>query len=162
MKTFLSVGEAMVEMSSADGANWRMGFAGDTLNTAWYVMQELADWRVSYFTALGADRYSEAMREFMADAGLCTDDILTIPDRRAGLYFIHQQDGDRHFTYWRDRSAAKLLARDPGLLAAVHHAGDTGAGPSRRASRCAGNAEGGGGDGLLRSEHPPESLVGRR
>lgn len=44
---------------------------------------------------------------------------MTIPDRRVGLYFIHQQDGDRHFTYWRDRSAAKLLAQDRRLLEKV-------------------------------------------
>jgi 2-dehydro-3-deoxygluconokinase len=35
-----------------------------------------------------------------------------VPGRRPGLYLIHQDKGDRHFTYWRDTSAAKLLADD--------------------------------------------------
>lgn len=36
------------------------------------------------------------------------------------MYFIHQENGDRSFTYWRDMSAAKLLARDrPALVGAV-------------------------------------------
>lgn len=37
-KTFLSVGECMVEMAPADGGTYRMGFAGDTFNTAWYAV----------------------------------------------------------------------------------------------------------------------------
>src|SRR5690606_38580679 len=31
-------------------------------------------------------------------------------------YMIHQADGDRHFTYWRDSSAARQLADDPAAL----------------------------------------------
>ena len=45
-----------------------------------------------------------------------TGHIRTIPERRPGLYMIHQADGDRHFTYWRDTSAAKLLADDKSVL----------------------------------------------
>lgn len=118
-KTFLSIGEAMIEMSAA-GENWRMGYAGDTMNTAWYARAFLdASWSVSYFTALGTDLYSQALLRFLADGGLDTAGIVTVPERRPGLYFIHQQDGDRHFTYWRDNSAARLLARDEAALQAA-------------------------------------------
>lgn len=109
----LSIGEAMIEMAGGSQGNWNMGVAGDTLNTAWYARRHLgADWRVSYFTALGEDRYSGTIRDFIDMAGIKTDLIATIPERRPGLYFIHQENGDRHFTYWRDTSAAKLLTRD--------------------------------------------------
>ena len=38
MNRILSIGEAMVEMSQADQPwLWRLGMAGDTLNTAWYL-----------------------------------------------------------------------------------------------------------------------------
>jgi 2-dehydro-3-deoxygluconokinase len=120
-KTFLSIGEAMIEMSAgtSDG-NWRMSYAGDTMNTAWYARALLdRSWNVSYFTALGIDRYSQDLKRFLTDAGIDTTGILAVPERRPGLYFIHQQDGDRQFTYWRDTSAAKLLARDERHLQAV-------------------------------------------
>ena len=58
---FLAVGECMVEMSHAGEGLWRQGFAGDTLNTAWYMRAGLpADWAVEYFTVVGTDPLSEA------------------------------------------------------------------------------------------------------
>lgn len=116
-KRFVAIGEAMIEMSPGAGGHWRMGFAGDTLNTAVYARHLLpADWQVDYFTALGADRYSRALSDFIASRGIGTEKIVTVPERRPGLYFIHQEAGDRHFTYWRDRSAARLLAEDEAAL----------------------------------------------
>lgn len=116
-QTLLSVGEAMIEMSAGTNGQWRMGFAGDTLNTAAHARAHLgSDWRVAYFTALGKDRYSQALRAFIDARGIESDRIVTIDDRRPGLYFIHQEDGDRQFTYWRDRSAARLLAANATAL----------------------------------------------
>lgn len=120
MPVFLSIGEAMIEMSAAPDGLWRMGFAGDTLNTAIYARSFLpAEWNVSYFTAIGMDRYSQGMKTFIASRGVETDRILTVEGKRPGLYFIHQDAGDRHFTYWRDSSAARLLADDEGALRAA-------------------------------------------
>ena len=123
-KRFLSIGECMVELSGGDGALFRMGFAGDTLNTAWYARSALqGDWDVAYFTALGDDRYSAAMRKFLENGGISTDTIRTIPGKRPGLYIIHQENGDRQFTYWRETSAARQLADEPeALLSAVNGA----------------------------------------
>jgi 2-dehydro-3-deoxygluconokinase len=75
-----------------------------------------ADSRVDYVTALGDDMYSHEMRGFLAAAGIGTRHIQEIKGRRPGLYLIHQEDGDRQFTYWRGQSAAKLLADDPAAL----------------------------------------------
>ena len=111
--TFLSIGECMVELSGGTEGLFRMGFAGDTLNTAWYARAHLSDdWDVAYFTAIGDDRYSKAMSAFLDGNGISTRLIQTIPGKRPGLYIIHQEAGDRHFTYWRDSSAARLLADD--------------------------------------------------
>lgn len=116
-KRFVSIGECMVEMSGGEARNYRLGFAGDTLNTAWYARALLEeDWQVDYVTALGDDLYSTQMRAFFAENRIGTDHIATVPGRRPGLYLIHQADGDRHFTYWRDRSAARLLADDKAAL----------------------------------------------
>lgn len=122
---FVSVGECMIEMSGGEGGSYRLGFAGDTLNTAWYARALFpADWQVDYVTALGNDLYSEQMRAFLEKHGIGTSHIRTIPGRRPGLYLIHQAGGDRHFTYWRDMSAAKLLADDEAALGAAFEGAD--------------------------------------
>jgi 2-dehydro-3-deoxygluconokinase len=117
MKRFVSVGECMIEMSGGDEGQYRLGYAGDTLNTAWYARAKLpAGWDVDYVTALGDDLYSQQMAEFFAENGIGISRIQKIPGRRPGLYLIHQAEGDRHFTYWRGQSAAKSMADIPGVL----------------------------------------------
>ncbi len=117
-KRIVSIGECMIEMSGGEDRSYRLGYAGDTLNTAWYLRALLGkDWSVDYVTALGEDRYSGDIRTFLDDNHIGTGHIQTIHNRRPGLYMIHQEKGDRHFTYWRDNSAAKLLADDKDALA---------------------------------------------
>lgn len=119
-KRFVSIGECMIEMSGGEDRQYRMGFAGDTLNTAWYARALLPkDWSVDYVTALGDDLYSAQMRAFFEEHGIGTSHIQEIKGRRPGLYLIHQAGGDRHFTYWRGQSAAKSLADDPQALDAA-------------------------------------------
>lgn len=117
-RRIVSIGECMIEMSGGEDRTYRLGYAGDTLNTAWYLRALLdQDWSVDYVTALGQDRYSADIRAFLDGSNIGTGHIQTIHDRRPGLYMIHQEKGDRHFTYWRDTSAAKLLADDKSALA---------------------------------------------
>ncbi|MVS98369.1 sugar kinase [Devosia marina] len=111
---FVSIGECMVEMSEAGDDRYRLGFAGDTLNTAWYARARLpAQWQVEYYTGLGTDVYSDRIRAFLNENNIGTRFVREVPDRRPGLYLIHQAEGDRRFTYWRGQSAARLLADDP-------------------------------------------------
>ena len=124
-KRLVSVGECMIELSGGEARQYRMGFAGDTLNTIWYARARLpADWTTDYATALGEDAYSGEIRAFLTQNRIGTGYIQTIPGRRPGLYMIRQEGGDRHFTYWRDTSAAKLLAEDPPALAAAFAGAD--------------------------------------
>lgn len=119
-KLFLAIGEAMVELSQAEGGLWRMGFAGDTLNTAWYVRACLpSDWRVSFFTRLGTDPFSERMLEFLGSNDIDTQFIARDPERTVGLYSIELHDGERSFSYWRGQSAARRLADDEAALEAA-------------------------------------------
>jgi len=114
---FVSVGECMIEMSGGEDGLYRLGYAGDTLNTAWYARARLPeDWDVDYVTALGDDMYSEQMADFFDQNGIGVDYIQQVENRRPGLYLIHQAHGDRHFTYWRGQSAAKFMAEDPEAL----------------------------------------------
>lgn len=114
MPRFVSIGEAMVEMAPTGTAGtFTMGFAGDTLNTAWYARRALpADWQVDYVTCVGDDAVSDRMVEFMDHAELGTSHITRMSDRTVGLYLIELQNGERSFTYWRGESAARMLADD--------------------------------------------------
>ncbi|SDF03302.1 sugar kinase [Limimaricola pyoseonensis] len=117
----MAIGECMIEMSGGQEDCWRMGFAGDTLNTLWYARAGLdpAQGPVGYFTALGRDGFSDRIVAFLKEAGIATGAIRRLPDRRPGLYMIEQRDGDRAFTYWRETSAARALAEDDAALRAA-------------------------------------------
>ena len=120
--SLLSIGECMVELAPAGGASdlYRMGYAGDTFNAAWYARRELpAEWRVAYGTCVGRDAVSDDMVAFMAAAGIDTGTVRRVADRTVGLYAIALRDGERSFTYWRGQSAARRLADDPDWLDAI-------------------------------------------
>ncbi len=115
----VSIGECMVEMapSGTEPEGYSMGFAGDTMNTAWYLRRLLPSaFQVDYVTAVGTDAISERMLEFMSNAGLGTEHIVRRRDRTVGLYMVQLQDGERSFSYWRGQSAARTLAQDADAL----------------------------------------------
>ncbi len=114
---FLAIGEAMVELAPDGNGALRQGFAGDTLNAAYYARAALpAAWQVSYFTLLGQDAMSDAMQAFMAQKQIGTDYIGHHASRMPGLYMVHLNNGERSFSYWRSHSAARLLADDKAAL----------------------------------------------
>ncbi|MGV8988722.1 MAG: sugar kinase [Cypionkella sp.] len=122
---FLSIGECMVEMASADAPEtYRMGYAGDTFNTAWYLRALRPDVEVGYFSRVGTDAVSQNMLAMMVEAGIDTTFVSHSPDRSVGLYLISLINGERSFSYWRDRSAARQLAEDKGLLQQATQAAD--------------------------------------
>ncbi len=111
-----SIGECMVELTlpRADGEGSRVGFAGDTLNTAIYLKRQAPELQVSYVTALGTDPLSARMIAFFETEGLHTGLIERRADRVPGLYAISLDgNGERSFTYWRDSSAARTLFLPP-------------------------------------------------
>ncbi len=114
----LAIGEAMVELSAAkEGDLWRLGIAGDTLNTAWYLRRLLGPgWRVGYLSRVGEGAFSAKMMDFLAAEGIEATHVSRDPEREIGLYAISLRDGERSFSYWRDTSAAKRLADDPVAL----------------------------------------------
>ncbi len=111
------IGECLIELSDVDFAkkSARIGFAGDTLNTATYLARCLPESsiNVSYLTVLGRDAYSDQMiRAWQAEGIDCSlvgrHDTL-IP----GLYAVElDPDGERSFRYWREASSARTLFQD--------------------------------------------------
>lgn len=117
MNRFVAIGEVMIELSGATDDLWRLGVAGDTLNTAWYMRERLgADWQVDYVTRVGTDPFSDRIADFLDREGIGTDHVARDPDRGPGLYAITLTEGERSFTYWRGQSAARHLADDPAAL----------------------------------------------
>lgn len=127
MPRLVLVGECMVELAGSDLPDmYRLGFAGDTFNTAWYVRRGLpADWSVEYVTAAGQDPMSDRMIGVFEQAGIGTAHVQRLADRTLGLYMISLDNGERSFSYWRGQSAARVMAADRAALDAAFAGADT-------------------------------------
>ncbi|MBC2771647.1 sugar kinase [Rhizobium sp. AQ_MP] len=119
MGRIVSIGECMGELSETDmPGTLNMSFAGDTLNTAFYLRHSLGpDWEIDYVSAVGNDGLSDRLLDFLISQGIGTTHVRRLADKTIGLYYITLKDGERSFTYWRNDSAAKRLASDPAALA---------------------------------------------
>ncbi len=104
------VGEAMVEFSF-EGDQPKIGFAGDTLNTAVYLRRFASKEHKIYFVSVvGLDPLSDRMLKFIDTEGVSTRYIARHPDKLPGLYtIINDADGERTMFYWRENSAASTL-----------------------------------------------------
>jgi len=110
----------MIELGDLDAADGRvrLGFAGDTCNTAIYLSRLLGPDgpRVSYATALGDDALSRRMIEALRAEGLDTGHIARLPGKLPGIYAIEvDANGERSFRYWREASAARRMLSEGGL-----------------------------------------------
>lgn len=107
----------MAELAPAgQPRDFRLGFAGDTFNTAWYLARIATDIDVSYLTAVGDDVISEDMRAFMRCSRINDAYVQIIDGKTVGLYLIHLKEGERSFSYWRDTAAARQLAMNKAVL----------------------------------------------
>lgn len=106
------IGEAMIELSM-DGAQARVGVAGDTLNTAVYLKRCAPEMQVDYVTRVGADPFSQRIRDFITGEGIGAERAAMVEGGTPGLYAITTDaEGERTFTYWRSNSAARGLFGD--------------------------------------------------
>lgn len=111
------LGECMVELSpeaphaapEAGAPLYRMGFAGDTFNTAIY-MARLGD-DVAYCTALGqGDPFSEGVLSAMRRENMDIRLVRQVENRLPGLYaIVLDEHGERKFHYWRERAPIRDL-----------------------------------------------------
>ena len=104
------VGECMIKLDQIDlvqgGA--RLGFAGDTLNTAVYLSRLGCD--VSHITNLGTDAISTPMLHRLEVEGINCGLTVRHKARLPGLYAIETDpSGERSFRYWREASAARTV-----------------------------------------------------
>jgi 2-dehydro-3-deoxygluconokinase len=100
----------MIELGQLDltAGTARLGFAGDTLNTATYLARLGVP--VAYVTNLGTDIFSDRMLGAWQEEGIDVSLIGRDPHRLPGLYAIETDEtGERSFRYWREASAARTL-----------------------------------------------------
>jgi 2-dehydro-3-deoxygluconokinase len=111
-------GECMIELARAADGTARVGFAGDTYNTAVYLARFGV--RTAYMSAVGRDAWSADMRTAWANEGVFLSLSVTHPIRAPGLYAIATDTrGERSFTYWRDQSAARAFFSCSGAEEAI-------------------------------------------
>jgi 2-dehydro-3-deoxygluconokinase len=111
-----TIGECMIELSG-QGDGWKMGFAGDTLNTLWALHALCPDRPATYVSAFGDDPFSRDQIAFFGRHGIGIGASPVIAGARPGLYAITLTGAERAFTYWRADAAARQLASDPTALA---------------------------------------------
>jgi len=115
--SLIGIGEAMAEIAPVADGLYAQGFAGDTLNTCWYLKRILGDIRrVGYLTRVGEDALSRGLVELLVKSGIDASAVSRDPERTLGLYLISLEGAERRFSYWRDQSAARRLADDPAAL----------------------------------------------
>ena len=112
-----SIGECMLELSGPVDSP-RLGFGGDTLNTAVYLARLGVS--VDYATVLGDDPFSDEMLTAWQAEHVGTDLVLRLAGRQPGLYVIRTGDqGERSFYYWRDQAPARELFDRPEAAAII-------------------------------------------
>jgi 2-dehydro-3-deoxygluconokinase len=108
MNSVLSIGECMLQLREERKGKFAQGFGGDSLNTAIYLSR--LGIKSSYLTALGDDQWSNEMLALWQKEGIDTSLVRQVPGRMPGLYIIQNAaNGERRFSYWRDRSPAREI-----------------------------------------------------
>ncbi len=111
----LSIGEAMAEISCIESpgspTEFEVGVAGDTYNTAVYCKRILGQrGAVAFASRVGNDALSSELLSSAKREGLDVSQIAVDPTRAIGIYSVStDEQGERRFTYWRERSAARTL-----------------------------------------------------
>lgn len=105
----VAIGEPLVEFAQIrdEPPEFRMGFGGDSSNCAIAAARQGA--KVGYFTALGSDRFGDALMHLWQREGIDVSQVLRRSDAPTGIYFVTYDERGHHFTYVRDGSAASRL-----------------------------------------------------
>ena len=124
MLSLLSIGEVMAEIRKIEGADFRLGFAGDTYNTAVYCSRAFnVPNRIGYMTRIGNDPLSRPFVQNAQTEGLNTEFVEFSQSRNIGIYTVEiDHAGERSFSYWRQNSATRGLFSSSGGIVSISKA----------------------------------------
>ncbi len=113
----VSIGECLVEFSARSDRAWDARWAGDAVNVLFYASRlGLSSGLVS---CIGEDLFAPMIRSGLRAESIDTSQMLDVPERNNGLYFIELDDeGEYSYHYWRRDSAATqtLIRHDEDAL----------------------------------------------
>jgi 2-dehydro-3-deoxygluconokinase len=104
------LGECMIELREQAPGLLAQGFAGDTYNTAVYLRRLVPGelMQIDYATGVGSDMFADDLLQAWQQEGIGHGLAQRVAGRSTGLYSIRTDaQGERHFSYWRDTSAAR-------------------------------------------------------
>jgi len=108
MPHIVAIGEPLYELNQPRGAeHFIPGFGGDTSNAMIAAARSGAD--TGYFTAIGADRFGEALVALWAREGVDSSRVVVNGGAHTGLYFVNHGPNGHEFSYLRAGSAASRL-----------------------------------------------------
>src|SRR5579883_1215952 len=104
----VAIGEPLYELNQPRGSDHFIpGFGGDTSNAMIAAARSGAD--TGYFTAIGADRFGEALVALWAREGVDSSKVIVTGGAHTGLYFVTHGPNGHEFSYLRAGSAASRI-----------------------------------------------------
>ncbi len=109
----IALGEPMLEFNATQEGGlsevdqFSVGYGGDTSNFS--VAASRLGGQVGYLTALGDDPFGDRFMQLWEAEGIDTSQVKRDPASPTGIYFISRKDGQHHFTYYRNTSAASKM-----------------------------------------------------
>ncbi|NLS08051.1 sugar kinase [Rhizobium sp. P32RR-XVIII] len=107
----VAFGEPLVEFNQSGertgGTFYRLGFGGDTSNTAIAAARQGVG--VGYFTGLGQDAFGDMFMDLWATEGVDTSHVVRRADAHTGMYFVTHGSTGHVFSYMRAGSVASLV-----------------------------------------------------
>jgi len=104
----IGIGEPLYELNQPRGSDvFVPGFGGDTSNAMIAAARSGAD--AGYFTAIGADRFGEALVELWRREGVDASRVIVNGAAHTGLYFVTHGPNGHEFSYLRAGSAASRI-----------------------------------------------------
>jgi 2-dehydro-3-deoxygluconokinase len=104
----IAIGEPLYELNQPRGADsFLPGFGGDTSNAMVAAQRSGGD--TGYFTAIGADRFGEALIGLWAREGVDASRVIVNGAAHTGIYFVTHGAEGHEFSYLRAGSAASRL-----------------------------------------------------
>jgi 2-dehydro-3-deoxygluconokinase len=104
----IAIGEPLYELNQPRGSEaFAPGFGGDTSNAMIAAARSGAN--AGYFTAIGADRFGEALVELWRREGVDASRVIVNGAAHTGIYFITHGPNGHEFSYLRAGSAASRI-----------------------------------------------------